>query len=215
MRHLKAGRKLGRNATHRLALFRNLAMALFRHERIITTVAKAKEARPFVERLITLAKRNTLHARRLVTARLGGAGHAEVKPGTGDDADHRDIVKKLFEEIAPRYANRPGGYTRVIKRTQRRLGDGGETAFLELLKEGETKVRLHEPAPAPQVEDETQQQEEPPQETPPTEGAAPPPAGGEAPAQPPQGEAAQQPQGEAPPATGQAPAPTPQNPPQA
>src|SRR5947208_1673685 len=91
MRHLKAGRKLGRNATHRLALFRNLALALFRHERIITTLEKAKEARSFVERLITLAKRNTLHARRLVAARLGGAGRAEVKPGNEDDADHRDI----------------------------------------------------------------------------------------------------------------------------
>src|SRR3954453_15977272 len=141
MRHLKAGRRLNRNASHRTALMRNLALALFRHERIITTVAKAKEARSFVERLITLAKRNTLHARRLVAARLGGAGRAEVKPGDGDDADHRDIVKKLFEEIAPRYATRPGGYTRVIKRSQRRLGDGGPTAFLELLKEGETKVR--------------------------------------------------------------------------
>src|SRR5881394_2637939 len=169
MRHLKAGRRLNRNATHRLALFRNLALALFQHERIITTVAKAKEARAFVERLITLAKRNTQHARRLVESRLGGAGRAEVKPGDGDDADHRNIIKKLFEEIAPRYADRPGGYTRVIKRTQRRLGDGGKTAFLELLKAGETKVQKREPAPAPKVETET----------PPTEGAAPPPAGGE------------------------------------
>src|SRR3954471_14148128 len=108
MRHQKAGRKLGRNATHRRSLMRSLALALFRHERIITTLEKAKEARPFVERLITLAKRNTLHARRLVASRLGGAGQAEVKPGDGDDADHRDIVKKLFEEIAPRFANRPG-----------------------------------------------------------------------------------------------------------
>jgi large subunit ribosomal protein L17 len=196
MRHQKAGRKLGRNATHRLALIRNLALALFRHERIITTEAKAKEARSFVERLITLAKKNTLHARRLVIARLGGAGQAEVKPGDDKDADHRDIVKKLFEEIAPRFADRPGGYTRVIKRTQRRLGDGGKTAFLELLKEGETKVQKRAPAPAPRVE-ETPPTETPPAETPPTEGSVP-PTTGETPTQPPQGET---------------PASTPENPP--
>src|SRR5581483_8358415 len=98
MRHRKAGRKLNRNASHRLAMKRNLAMALFRHERIITTVAKAKEVRPFVERLITLAKRNNLHARRLVAARLGSPSNAEVKPGEGDDADHRRVLTKLFEE---------------------------------------------------------------------------------------------------------------------
>ena len=77
MRHLKAGRKLGRNATHRLAMKRNLAMALFRHERIITTVEKAKEVRPFVEKLITLARKGTLHARRLVIAHLGPASKAD------------------------------------------------------------------------------------------------------------------------------------------
>jgi large subunit ribosomal protein L17 len=204
MRHLKAGRKLGRNATHRLALFRNLALALFRHERIITTVEKAKEARRFVERLITLARRNNLHARRLVAARLGsGVADAEVKPGDGDDADHRTILTKLFDEIAPRYAERPGGYTRVIKRTERRLGDGGKTAFLELLKEGETKIQKREPGPAPRVEETPPQQETPASETPPApEGGATPPAGESQ--QPPAGEG-QQPQGEAPSATGQTP----------
>jgi len=150
MRHLKSGRKLNRNAAHRKALMRNLALALFRNERIITTVAKAKEARGFVERLITLAKRNTLHARRLVIARLGPPSKAEVKPD--DDpkkADTRTILNKLFSEIAPRFANRPGGYTRVIKRHERRLGDAGETAFLELLKENEPPKRQRAPAPAP------------------------------------------------------------------
>jgi large subunit ribosomal protein L17 len=182
MRHLKAGRKLGRNASHRLALMRNLAMALFRHERIITTLEKAKEARPFVERLITLAKRGTLHARRLALARLGPPADAEVKPGDDDDADHRTILQKLFDEIGPRFADRPGGYTRVIKRHERRLGDGGKTAFLELLKEGETKVhaRPPAPAPAPQVEEEEEtgreepaaEQTEQPEDSPATEGAA-------------------------------------------
>src|ERR1700751_2009296 len=133
MRHLKRGRKLGRNSEHRRALMRNLACALFQHERIITTVEKAKEARPFVEKLITLAKKGTLHARRLVLARL----------------PDREIVEKLFSEIAPRFQDRPGGYTRFIKRHERRLGDGGRTAFLELLKAGETKVRARAPSPPP------------------------------------------------------------------
>src|SRR6516162_5683200 len=140
MRHLKAGRKLGRNGSHRLALYRNLTMSLIRHERIITTLEKAKAVRPFAEKLITLAKKGTLHARRLAAARLGPMADAEVKPGDDDDADHRTVLQKLFADIGPRFADRPGGYTRVIKRSQRRLGDGGKTAFLELLKEGETKV---------------------------------------------------------------------------
>src|SRR5437868_13980706 len=112
MRHLKAGRKLNRNAAHRTSMFRNMAMALFRHERIITTVAKAKEARPFIEKLITLAKKNTLHARRLVLARLGPPSKAEVKPPEGKDkeGDPRHVIIKLFTEIAPRYADREGGY---------------------------------------------------------------------------------------------------------
>lgn len=152
MRHLNAGRKLSRNASHRRALFRNLALALFRHERIITTVAKAKAARPFIEKLITLAKRNTLHARRLVIARLGTASKAEVEPENNDN--DQIILNKLFKEIGPRFAERPGGYTRIIKRHERRLGDAGETAFLELLKEGEKKIQKKKapaPAPAPRV----------------------------------------------------------------
>jgi large subunit ribosomal protein L17 len=115
---------------------RNLARALIEHGRIITTLEKAKEARRFVEKLITLAKKNSLHSRRLVLARL----------------HDKDATAKLCKEIAPRFADRPGGYTRVIKRTQRRLGDAGKTAFLELLKEGETKVRARAPV-APRVEE--------------------------------------------------------------
>ncbi len=169
MRHLKAGRRLNRNSSHRTALMRNLAMALFRHERIITTVAKAKAARSFVEKLITLAKRNTLHARRLVLSRLGTPSTAEVKPDEDPKkADTRTILNKLFNEIAPRFANRAGGYTRVIKRHERRLGDAGETAFLELLKEGESKVQKRgaPPAPAPRVTAPTLT----PMEAPKTEG---------------------------------------------
>src|SRR5579883_688930 len=143
MRHLKAGRKLGRNASHRRALMRNLARALITHERIITTVEKAKEARRFVEKLITLAKRGDLHARRLALARL----------------PDRETITKLFAEIGPRFRDRPGGYTRIIKRHERRLGDGGRTAFLELLREGETRVRTRaerpETGPAPTLTETT------------------------------------------------------------
>ncbi len=154
MRHLKAGRQLGRNAEHRLALMRNLTMALIQHERIITTVEKAKEVRPFVEKLITLAKKGTIHARRLALAKLGPMGHARPMAHEEDEnkRDDRKIIKKLFDEIGPRFKDRPGGYTRIIKRHERRLGDGGRTAFLELLKEGEVKVRAKAPsAPAPVV----------------------------------------------------------------
>jgi large subunit ribosomal protein L17 len=159
MRHLRAGRKLGRNATHRLALYRNLALALFRHERIITTLEKAKAVRPFVEKLITLARVGSLHARRQVIARLGPMAGAEVKPA-GDDAgkekatsDPRTIVQKLFEDLGPRFKDRPGGYTRIVKRHQRRLGDGGHTAILELLRQGEEKIRAKAPA-APRIEEQ-------------------------------------------------------------
>jgi large subunit ribosomal protein L17 len=150
MRHLKAGRKLGRNASHRLALMRNLTRALIEHGRIITTLEKAKEARRFAEKLITLAKKGTLHARRLALARL----------------PCKDTVAKLFNEIGPRFQDRPGGYTRVIKRHQRRLGDAGKTAFLELLKEGETKTRRTLEAPAPRVS-EPEPQATPEASTPP------------------------------------------------
>src|SRR5574341_714080 len=108
MRHNVAHRKLGRVTEHRLAMIRNQAIALLRHERIETTVPKAKELRPFVERLITIAKRGVasgdtngkaLHARRLVMSEL----------------PDRTVVGKLFETIAPRFADRPGGYTRILR----------------------------------------------------------------------------------------------------
>jgi large subunit ribosomal protein L17 len=133
MRHLKAGRQLGRNASHRLALMRNLARALIEHGRIITTVEKAKEVRPFVEKLVTLAKKGSLHARRLALSRL----------------PDREAVDRLFNELGPRFQDRPGGYTRIIKRHERRLGDAGKTAFLEFLKAGEVKRRTKAPPPAP------------------------------------------------------------------
>ena len=125
MRHRVAHRKLGRVTEHRIALLRNQATALLRHERITTTVAKAKELRPFVERLITVAKRGladgteaarAVHARRLVRR----------------DVADTEVAAKLFETLAPRFAERPGGYTRLL-RVGRRLGDDAEVAQIELV----------------------------------------------------------------------------------
>jgi large subunit ribosomal protein L17 len=158
MRHLKSGRKLGRNAPHRLALKRNLTRSLIQHERIITTVEKAKELRSFVEKIITIVKKGLasgdrvamLHARRRVLSRLGPLAKAPFYDDQGEPTEDY-ILKKLFDDIGPRFADRPGGYTRVIKRQERRLGDAGRTAFIELLKAGETKVQSRAPAPAPRV----------------------------------------------------------------
>ncbi|MBI1831088.1 MAG: 50S ribosomal protein L17 [Planctomycetes bacterium] len=189
MRHRRAGKKLNRNATHRLALYRNLTMALIRHERIITTLPKAKAVRPFVEKLITLARTNTLHARRLVAARLGPAATAQVKPEADakGEADTRTILQKLFSEIAPRYLDRPGGYTRILKRHEVRLGDAGATAFLELLKAGEVRSRAKPaytaPAPAPTVAEQPAPQPEG-QPAPDASAQAPPPADPNPPANP-------------------------------
>jgi large subunit ribosomal protein L17 len=118
MRHRVAHRKLGRITPHRMALLRNLTTALFERERIRTTLAKAKEVRPFAEKLITLARGedNRLHARRLAAR----------------DINDRRVVKKLFDTIGARFATRPGGYTRILRLGPRR-GDGTEMAFLELL----------------------------------------------------------------------------------
>jgi len=157
---------------------RNLALALFRHERIITTEAKAKHVRPFIEKLITMARKGTLHARRLVLARLGPPSKAEVHPLDQDNEeskeDTRTIITKLFTEIAPRYASRPGGYTRIVKRHQRRLGDGGKTAYLELLKAGEVKVQKQSQAPPPTMPAPRVTETPPPvPETPPAQASAP------------------------------------------
>jgi large subunit ribosomal protein L17 len=200
MRHLRAGRKLGRNATHRIALMRNLSAALIQHERIITTVEKAKETRRFVEKLITLAKKGTLHSRRLALALLGPVGSKEMYDDEGKPTG-QTVLQKLFSEIGPRFHDRPGGYTRIIKRHERRLGDGGRTAFLELLKAGETKVqaRAPRPAPAPRVTEPTPT---PPAPAPEQQPAAPPPA-------------PEQQQAAAPGSEQAAPTPPPQNPPPA
>ncbi len=120
MRHNVHGRKLGRTSAHRKALFRNQLASLIQSEKIRTTLAKAKELRPVAEKMITRGKQDTVHARRLV---------AEWVP-------NRTHVKKLFDEIAPRFANRPGGYTRITKLGPRK-GDGAEMAILELVEKSD------------------------------------------------------------------------------
>lgn len=126
MRHLKAGRKFGRTSAHRKALFRNLVGALIQRERISTTLAKAKELRGKVEKTITLGKRGTLHARRQAF---------KLVPA-------KDAVQKVFGPLAERYANRPGGYTRII-RIGHRKGDDAPMAFIELVdREGDDSSKV-------------------------------------------------------------------------
>ena len=116
MRHRKSGRQLGRNTHHRRALFRSLVTSLLEHERIETTEAKAKEVRILADRIITLGKRGDLHARRRALAYVRT----------------REVVGKVFSDLAGRFAERPGGYTRLIK-TRRRIGDAARMVVIELV----------------------------------------------------------------------------------
>ena len=129
MRHLKRGRKLGRTSAHRKALRQNMAAALFTHGRIVTTLAKAKEQRPFVEKLITLAKKG-------MTAKNADDDPRYLHCYRRAISLLRDkaIAKKLFEEIAPGYMDRPGGYTRILKDSKHRLGDNAPRAIFELVE---------------------------------------------------------------------------------
>ena len=117
MRHRKKGRKLSRSPSHRRATLRNMATNLFLHERIETTTAKAKELRPYAERLITLARRGDVHSRRLA----------------GRKIQDRNALGKLFDDIAPRFAERPGGYTRILKLGHRK-GDAADMSLIELVE---------------------------------------------------------------------------------
>jgi len=141
MRHLKSGHKLGRNPAHRRATLRNLVTNLIEKERIQTTLLRAKAARPLAERMITLGKRDSLHARRQAAAFLTTMG----------------ATKKLFADLAPRFADRPGGYTRIV-RVGWRIGDGAELAILEFigsqLKKKQKKARKASEQEAPEEEKE-------------------------------------------------------------
>jgi len=117
MRHGKSGRRLNRSSSHRKAMFANMAAALIRHEQITTTLPKAKELKPIVDKLVTLGKRGDVHARRLAVARIRD----------------EDAVKKLFETLAPRYESRAGGYSRVLKAGYR-YGDSAPMAVIELVE---------------------------------------------------------------------------------
>jgi large subunit ribosomal protein L17 len=127
MRHRQSGRKLNRNSSHRKAMFSNMAASLMRHEVITTTLPKAKELRRVAEPLITMAKSDSVHKRRLAFARLRD----------------REVVTKLFNELGPRYQNRPGGYLRILK-TGFRAGDKAPMALVELVDRPETDAEAFE-----------------------------------------------------------------------
>ena len=127
MKHRVVGRRLDRTTEHRTAMFRNLATSLFREERITTTTPKAKELKRFAEKIVTLAKKGTPHARRVANR----------------DVRDVEVLNKLFETLGPRFAARPGGYTRIV-RVGRRAGDAAEMAMIELVDRG--------PAPAAEGE---------------------------------------------------------------
>ncbi|MFO7878000.1 MAG: 50S ribosomal protein L17 [Desulfovermiculus sp.] len=120
MRHRKSGRKLGRTWEHRKAMFKNMAKSLVEHERIQTTETKAKELRKLADRLVNIGLEDTVHARRKAYQVL----------------ENRTLVHKLFSEIAPRFINTPGGYTRIIKKSEPRRGDSAPVAIIEFSKQG-------------------------------------------------------------------------------
>ncbi len=169
MRHRKAGYKLGRTTAHRTATLRNLAAGLFEHGQITTTIPRAKAVQPMVEKIITLAKRGDLHARRLVASKLGGNRRGfdwlyVAKNATDAEKEHVErlreftagffplpdsskvernrygelrkapsVVKHIFENVAPKFADRAGGYTRIVKLGRHRIGDGGELCVIQLV----------------------------------------------------------------------------------
>jgi len=135
MRHGVSGRKLGRTTTHRLAMFANMAASLIKHEQIKTTLPKAKELRPIVEKLVTLGKRGDLHARRAAIAKIGD----------------EEMVRKLFDVLGPRYKERNGGYTRVLK-AGFRLGDAAPMAVIEFV-ERDTSANGQDSGPVETADD--------------------------------------------------------------
>jgi large subunit ribosomal protein L17 len=132
MKHRIAGKKLGRSPSHRSAMMRNLMCSVLKHERVITTLEKAKAVRPNLEKIVTLGKVKTLHNYRRALARLQ------------DEA----AVAKLFGELGPRYANRPGGYTRIVRLSGYRIGDGGTKAIFELVDNKVLEAQLAKAAEA-------------------------------------------------------------------
>jgi large subunit ribosomal protein L17 len=146
VRHARSGKKLGRDSAHRKALYSNLAGALIEHGRIKTTVTKAKAVKPIAEQMITLGRRGDLHARRQATAFLRS----------------RDVVHKLFADVAPLFKDRPGGYTRIVKLGPRQ-GDAAEMAYLELVDEEYVATQREERTPEPVAEVPVEAAEEAPE----------------------------------------------------
>jgi large subunit ribosomal protein L17 len=136
MRHRVAGRRLSRTSQHRLALRRNLVASLIQHETISTTIEKAKEVKAFAEKLITLARKGTLSARRRAITLLGDRDIIDYEDGKA--VKKGTLIGKLFSQIGPRYLDRPGGYTRIIRLSLRRLGDNGQVVLLQLVGPEET-----------------------------------------------------------------------------
>ncbi len=172
MRHRLAGRHLNRTSSHRVALARNLARAIITHGSITTTTPKAKTLRPFIEKLVTLARKaatandgspegriKALHYRRQAMAKLGPmhgtgvydkTGEPVTKPGLKGGTAEVTVLNRLFDELGPRFKDRPGGYTRILKLHQRRLGDAGHQSIIEFVDPTEVKAKKERPAaPAP------------------------------------------------------------------
>jgi len=139
MRHRVAGRRLGRDSEHRLAMRRNLVASLFEHETVSTTIEKAKEVKAFADKLITLAKVGTLSARRRAIQLLGNRDIVSNEDGKA--VRKGTIIGKLFSELGPRYLDRPGGYTRIIRLSLRRLGDNGQLVLLQLVGHEESSKK--------------------------------------------------------------------------
>lgn len=133
MRHMMRGRQLSRDTEHRRSLRRSLVQSLFEHGKVRTTLPKAKEVRAMAEKMITLARRNTLASRRRVIAMLNDRRLVDKE----QEFTGKTVVQKLFEEVAPTFSGRSGGYTRIIKLSDHRIGDGGSLVLLQLLSPDE------------------------------------------------------------------------------
>ncbi len=144
MRHRVAGRQLSRNTAHRRAMRRNMAQSLIEHETISTTIQKAKEIKPFVEKLITLAKRGKLQHRRRAISLLGNRRIVALEDG--EPVQKGTVIGKLFSELGPRYLDRPGGYSRIVHLSLRRLGDNGQLVLLQLLGKDEPVKKVRKTA---------------------------------------------------------------------
>lgn len=143
MRHMVRGRQLSRDTEHRISLRRSLVQSLFEHGKIRTTLPKAKEVRAFAEKLITLARRGDLNSRRRVIAMMRDRRLVDENQDFIEEGPTRTVVQRLFNEVAPKFVDRQGGYTRIIKLPEFRIGDGGDLVLLQLLTEENRPTGTH------------------------------------------------------------------------